>query len=45
MWLFLATAFFVNGQAGWDKRVKMMEEDVVSRTQHFEKLRAGLNSK
>jgi hypothetical protein len=33
------------GQADWDKRMKIMDEDVVSRTQHFEKLRADLSSK
>jgi hypothetical protein len=33
------------GQADWDKRVKLMEDDVVVRTQHFEKLNAGLSSK
>lgn len=33
------------GQADWDKRIKLMTDDVVSRTQHFEKLRADLSSK
>jgi hypothetical protein len=33
------------GQADWDKRVKLMTDDVVSRTQHFEKLRPDLSSK
>ncbi len=33
------------GQVDWDKRVKLMTEDVVSRTQHFEKFRADLSSK
>jgi len=33
------------GQADWDKRVRLMTDDVVSRTQHFEKLRADLSSK
>ena len=33
------------GQMDWDNRVKLMADDVVSRTQHFEKLRADLSSK
>ena len=33
------------GQDDWDKRVKLLTDDVVSRTQHFEKLRPDLSSK
>lgn len=33
------------GQDGWDKRVKLLVDDVVIRTQHFEKFRADLSSK
>jgi hypothetical protein len=33
------------GQEAWDNRLKLMTDDVVSRTQHFEKLRADLSSK
>ena len=33
------------GQEAWDKRVKLQVDDVVSREQHFEKLRTDLSSK
>jgi len=33
------------GQAAWDNRTKLMTEDVVVRTQRFEKFRADLSSK
>jgi len=33
------------GQEDWDKRVKLMVDDVVSRTQRFEKVRPDLSSK
>lgn len=33
------------GQDGWDKRLKLLVDDVVSREQHFEKARADLSSK
>lgn len=33
------------GQADWDKRVKLLVDDIVSREQHFEKLRTDLSSK
>jgi len=33
------------GQQVWDNRLKLMTDDVVVRTQHFEKLRADLSSK
>ena len=32
------------GQEAWDKRLKLLVDDVVSRDQHFEKLRADLSS-
>ena len=33
------------GQEAWDKRLKLLVDDVVSREQHFEKIRADLSSK
>ena len=33
------------GQEAWDKRVKLLVDDVVSREQHFEKARPDLSSK
>ena len=33
------------GQEAWDKRIKLMVDDVVSREQFFEKYRADLSSK
>ena len=33
------------GQDAWDKRQKLLVDDVVSREQHFEKLRRDLSSK
>ena len=33
------------GQEAWDKRLKLLVDNVVSREQHFEKLRADLSSK
>ena len=33
------------GQEAWDKRLKLLVDDVVSREQHLEKLRADLSSK
>ena len=33
------------GQEAWDKRAKLLSEDVISREQHFEKYRADLSSK
>ena len=33
------------GQDAWDKRVKLLVDDVVSREQHFEKARPDLSSK
>ena len=33
------------GQDAWDKRIKLLVDDVVKREQHFEKLRADLSSK
>ena len=33
------------GQEAWDKRLKLLVDDVVSREQHFEKSRADLSSK
>jgi len=33
------------GQEAWDKRLKLLVDDIVSREQHFEKLRTDLSSK
>ena len=33
------------GQDAWDKRIKLLVDDIVSREQHFEKLRTDLSSK
>ena len=33
------------GQDAWDKRIKLLVDDIVSREQHFEKLRTALSSK
>lgn len=33
------------GQDAWDKRIKLLVDDVVNREQHFEKYRADLSSK
>jgi hypothetical protein len=33
------------GQEAWDKRVKLLVDNIVSREQHFEKLRTDLSSK
>ena len=33
------------GQEAWDKRLKLLVDDVVNREQHFEKLRSDLSSK
>ena len=33
------------GQEAWDKRLKLLVDDVVSREQHFEEMRADLSSK